>query len=52
MDKIVNVTNGNSAWEDFKHWQKGFSDAKAAKYRRKNRESIEKLQKELEIIKQ
>lgn len=52
MDKIVNVTNGNSVFEDFKHWYKGFSDAKAAKYRRKNGESLEKLQKELGIIKQ
>ena len=52
MDKIVNVTKGNSVWENFLHWYKGFSDAKAAKYRRKNRESLEKLQNELGIIKQ
>ena len=52
MDKKVDVTKGNSVWENFLHWHKGFSGAKAAKYRRKNRESLEKLQKELGIIKQ
>lgn len=52
MDKKVDVTKENSVWENFKHWHKGFSDAKAVKYRRKNRESLEKLQKELGIIKQ
>ncbi len=51
MDKKVNVTNGNSAWEDFKHWYKGFSNAKAVKCRRQNIESLEKLQKELGFIK-
>ncbi len=47
MDKIVNVTNGNSAWENFKHWYKGFNSAKAVKCRQQNIESLEKLQKEL-----
>ena len=52
MDKKVNVTNGNSAWEDFKSWHKKFSDSKAEKYRQVSREYLEMLQKELEIIKQ
>lgn len=52
MDKKVNVTNGNSAWEDFKYWHKKFSDSKAGKYRQVSREYLEMLQKELEIIKQ
>lgn len=52
MDKKVNVTNGNSAWEDFKSWHKKISDSKAGKYRQVSREYLEMLQKELEIIKQ
>lgn len=52
MNKTANATNGNSAWEDFKHWHKKFSDAKAAKWKRKKRESLETLRKELGIIKQ
>lgn len=50
MDKKENVTNGNSVWEDFKHWHKGFSRSKAAKYRGKDREFLEILRKELSII--
>lgn len=44
------MTNGNSVWEDFKHWHKGFSRSKAAKYRGKDREFLEILRKELCII--